>query len=128
MHRLPPRSTLFPYTTLFRSWDNPERARQVIAQLKPLNGLIEPFQDLEKAIGDLGALCELADEDASLEGDVATELQTLEKRFGASELRAMLSGPQDAATAFLRVPAGGGRTDACDCDQTLMRLYTSLAE
>jgi peptide chain release factor 2 len=109
-------------------WDNPEKARQVIAQLKPLNGLIEPFLELERSIGDLGALCELAGEDGSLEAEVDSEVQKLEKKFGEFELRAMLSGAQDASSAFLRVQAGGGGTEACDWAQMLMRMYTRWAE
>src|SRR5256885_7298546 len=34
MIRRPPRSTLFPYTTLFRSSRNPESAGQAIAQVR----------------------------------------------------------------------------------------------
>src|SRR5260370_25976195 len=29
MIRRPPRSTLFPYTTLFRSWDHPHRSQRI---------------------------------------------------------------------------------------------------
>jgi peptide chain release factor 2 len=109
-------------------WDNQEKARQVIAQLKPLNGLLEPFQELTVSIGDLGALGELADEDASLEPEVEAELGKLETKFNDFELRAMLSGPQDASSAFLRIQAGGGGTEACDWAQMLLRMYTRWAE
>ncbi len=109
-------------------WDNPEKARQIIGQLKPINGLLGPFDDLSKAIGDLGALCELAEEDASLDGDLEKELAKCEKRFDEFELRAMLSGPMDASNAFLRIQAGGGGTEACDWAQILMRMYTRWAE
>ena len=50
-------------------WDNQEKAQQIIQQLKPLNGLINPFEALESNGGDLNALCELCEEDASLEGN-----------------------------------------------------------
>ena len=43
-------------------WDNPEKAQQTIQQLKPLNGLLKPFEDLESAIGDVGAMAELSAE------------------------------------------------------------------
>jgi peptide chain release factor 2 len=109
-------------------WDNQEKARQVIAQLKPLNGLLEPFQELTVSIGDLGALGELADEDASLEPEVEAELGKLETKFNDFELRAMLSGPQDASSAFLRIQAGGGGTEACDWAQMLLRMYTRWSE
>ena len=109
-------------------WDNQEKAKSVIGQLKPLNGLLEPYQGLETAIGDLTALCELAGEDASLEPEVDGEVVKLEKQYADFELRAMLSGPQDASDAFLRVQAGGGGTEACDWAQMLMRMYTRWAE
>jgi len=109
-------------------WDHPEKARGVIGQLKPLNGLLGPFEELSSGIADLGALKELAAEDASLEADLEKELQTLEVKFGEFELRAMLSGPQDASNAFLRIQAGGGGTEACDWAQILLRMYTRWAE
>ena len=109
-------------------WDNQEKAKSVIGQLKPLNGLLEPYQGLEIAIGDLTALCEMAGEDVSLEPEVDCEVVKLEKQYADFELRAMLSGPQDASDAFLRVQAGGGGTEACDWAQMLMRMYTRWAE
>ena len=54
-------------------WDNPEKAQQVIGQLKPLNALLKPFEELEIAIADLQALAELAEEDGSLEGELEGE-------------------------------------------------------
>jgi peptide chain release factor 2 len=109
-------------------WDNPEKARQTIAQLKPINGLLDPFLELDKAIGDLGALGELAEEDTSLEPEVESELKKLETQFDEFELKAMLAGPQDASDAFLRLQAGGGGTEACDWAQMLLRMYTRWAE
>src|SRR5262249_52604005 len=44
------------------------------------------------------------------------------------ELRAMLSGPQDASNAYLRIQAGTGGTEACDWAQMLMRMYARWAE
>src|SRR2546422_4855314 len=39
MIRRPPRSTLFPYTTLFRSWEADPRARAILTELLPGIGL-----------------------------------------------------------------------------------------
>src|SRR5881227_480207 len=96
-------------------WDNQERAQQIIQQLKPLNDLLKPAEDLETAKGDLQVLVELAEEDTQLEA----ELATFEKRLGDFELRAMLSGPYDAGDAFLSIQAGTGGTEACDWAQML---------
>lgn len=109
-------------------WDNPEKAQQIIQQLKPLNALIKPFEELENTIGDLNALAELAEEEASLEGELQGELGKVEHLLEDFELRAMLSGPQDASNAYLKIQAGTGGTEACDWAQMLLRLYGRWAE
>jgi peptide chain release factor 2 len=109
-------------------WDNPEKAQEFIGMLKPLNGLLKPYEELEVAAGDLQALTELADEDASLEAELEHELDLFEKRLEEFEMRSMLDGPQDASNAYLRIQAGTGGTEACDWAQMLMRMYARWAE
>ncbi len=109
-------------------WDNPEKAQQVIGQLKPLNGLLKPYEELEAAADDMRTLAELADEDEGLERELETELGPFEQRLAEFELRAMLDGPQDASNAFLRIQAGTGGTEACDWAQMLLRMYARWAE
>jgi peptide chain release factor 2 len=109
-------------------WDNPEKAQQTIQQLKPLNGLLKPFEDLESAVDDVGAMAELAAEDASLDPELDLELVKAEKSLDDFELRALFSGPHDASNAYLTIQAGAGGTEACDWAQMLMRLYARWAE
>jgi len=109
-------------------WDNPDKAQAVIAQLKPLNGLLKPYEDMAAEAGDLQALAELAEEDASLDAELEQQLPSFEKRLAEFELRAMLDGPQDASNAYLRIQAGTGGTEACDWAQMLMRMYARWAE
>src|SRR5262245_58409439 len=109
-------------------WDNPERAQGVIAQIKPLNGVIKPFEELESAAGDVQAMAELAEEDPAAEGDLEQELAAFEKRLADFEMRSMLSGPQDASNAYLRIQAGAGGTEACDWAQMLLRMFSRWAE
>lgn len=109
-------------------WDNPDKAQQTIGQLKPLNGLLRPFGDLEDAAGDLKALAELSEEDAGLEGELDSELHKIEKRLDDFELQSILSGPQDASNAYVKIQAGTGGTDACDWAQILVRMYGRWAE
>ena len=109
-------------------WDNPEKAQQVVQQLKPLNGLINPFEALSASAEDLNALCELCAEDDSLEPELQKELFAIEKKLEAFDLRAMFTGSQDASNAFLQISAGTGGTEACDWAQMLFRMYTRWAE
>ena len=107
-------------------WDNPEKAQEIIGRLKPLNGLLKPYEELAEQGGNLQALAELSDEDAVLDAELETELTALEKKLGDFEMRAMLSGSQDASNAYLRIQAGTGGTEACDWAEMLMRMYAPL--
>ena len=109
-------------------WDSQDQAKKVIGQLKPLNGLLNPYQDLSAIIADIGAMGELCDEDPSLEPELDRELAKAQSRLDSFELKAMLSGPADSNNAFLRIQAGAGGTDACDWAQMLMRMYMRWAE
>lgn len=109
-------------------WDNPEKAQQTIQQLKPINGLLNPYAALQASLEDLKALAQLSEEDASLDEELGQELTNFEKNLRDFELRAMLSGAQDGSNAFVRIQAGTGGTDACDWAQMLVRQYTRWAE
>ena len=92
-------------------WDNPDKAQQTIQQLKPLNALLKPFEELEAAASDLQALAELSEEDASLDEELDTELRRISAKLEDFELKSMLSGSQDASNAYLRIQAGTGGTE-----------------
>jgi peptide chain release factor 2 len=109
-------------------WDNSEKAQQVINQLKPLNGLLKPYEEMSAQAGDLQTMAELAAEDTDLEAELERELGPFEKKLAEFELRALLSGPQDASNAYLRIQAGTGGTEACDWAQMLLRMYARWAE
>src|SRR5262245_53002603 len=109
-------------------WNNPEKAQQTIQQLKPLNGVLKPMEDLNAAVGDVQALAELAEEDDSLDTELDTELRDVERKLDDFELQSMLSGSQDASNAYLKIQAGSGGTEACDWAQMLMRMYARWAE
>jgi peptide chain release factor 2 len=109
-------------------WDNQDKAKETIQKLKPLNALLKPWEELEGAVGDIGALAELAEDDEGMEGELVETLPGAEKRLDEFEFRAMMSGPQDASNAFLRIQAGAGGTDACDWAQMLLRMYARWAE
>ena len=104
-------------------WDNAEKAQSVIGQLKPLNGLLKPFGDLEDAAGDLRALADLSEEDAGLEVELDAELSKIEARLAEFELQSILSGPQDASNAYVKIQAGTGGTDACDWAKCSCGMY-----
>ncbi len=109
-------------------WDNPDRAQQIIGQVKPLNALLKPYEELEAQGEEITTLAELAEEDAGLEAELEQKLPRFEKRVEEFELKAMLDGPQDASNTYLRIQAGAGGTEACDWAGMLQRMYTRWAE
>src|SRR5258708_10530186 len=62
MIRRPPRSTLFPYTTLFRS----EQAQKVMRRRSQLEGAINKANYLQTSLGDIEVMLEFAHKDESM--------------------------------------------------------------
>lgn len=109
-------------------WDNPERAKSTIQQVKVLNAVVKPHEELTKTAADLSAMVELAEEDQSFEAELETELKKAREKFVDFELKAMMSGKQDSANALVTLKPGAGGTDACDFAEMLFRMYTRWAQ
>ncbi len=109
-------------------WDNQENAQKTIQALKPLNALLKPYDELQSAIGDLGALAELAEEEPSLEDDMQAEVDKVSTLYDRFELQAMMSGRHDGNNAIVSIKPGAGGTDACDWAEIMLRMYTKWAQ
>jgi peptide chain release factor 2 len=111
-------------------WNDQEKAKATIAELKGLNSLLKPFEDLVRQADNLQATIELAEEAETIEFDeeIRSACKQAEADFTAFEFRSMLGGPNDHCNAFVRVHAGAGGTEACDWAEMLMRMYLMWAE
>ena len=109
-------------------WDNQEGAQKVIQALKPLNGLLKPFEELSTTMGDLEVLAEMAGEDPSLEVELNGEVEKTARLYENFELQAMMSGRHDSYNAIVSIKPGAGGTDACDWAEMMMRMYTRWAQ
>jgi len=111
-------------------WQNREDAEAVLTQLNRLRSKYEPWETLVAAFGDFADLYELAltENDSSLEGDIAGELESLEKKYEDLNLLSLLGQENDDASAFLTIHSGAGGTEACDWVSMLLRMYTRWAE
>jgi peptide chain release factor 2 len=111
-------------------WNDQERAKEVIAELKTLNAVLKPFESLGRQGGDLEASLELAEEmgDDSFDADIRVASEKALADFEEFELRSMLSGPNDHCSAFITIHAGAGGTEACDWAEMLLRMYLMWAE
>jgi peptide chain release factor 2 len=111
-------------------WDNPQAARDVIAEANELKSWIQPHQELTQKAADLdelGALLEL-DADPQLEGEFNAELARLEQEIEKLELRTMLRGADDARDAILTIHPGAGGTESQDWAEMLFRMYSRYAQ
>ncbi|MGO9466944.1 MAG: peptide chain release factor 2 [Isosphaeraceae bacterium] len=111
-------------------WNDQEKAKEVIQELKTLNTVLRPFEDLVRQADNLGASIELAEEAVTNEFDeeILAASQQAETDFSSFEFRSMLSGPNDHCNAFLTIHAGAGGTEACDWAEMLLRMYLMWAE
>jgi peptide chain release factor 2 len=106
-------------------WDDPEKAKTVVGEVKALKALIDPLAAMLRDIDDLTALYELGEEagdSASLE-EADRALAELEKRAERVELQSLLDGKNDARNCFVQIHAGAGGTEAQDWAEMLLRMY-----
>ena len=108
-------------------WDKPERAQQVIGQLKSLRTVLKPLLEVGQAAEELQGLLEFAAEDESMEAEVAGELDRLEACIADLELKSLLNGPHDSSGAIMSINARDGGTDANDWAEMLLRMYSQWA-
>ena len=111
-------------------WNHPEQAQELMQSISGLRDSLQPWEALERRLGDLTALAELAaeGEDTGLEGELASELAGARAEFERLELATVLSGKYDAANAVVTITAGAGGTESCDWAEMLLRMYQMWAE
>ena len=108
-------------------WNNNEKAQATVGELKSINSILKPLDEAIAVGTDLAALEELAREDGSLEPELATETDRLEKLVASLELASLLSGPHDSFDALVSINARDGGTDANDWAEMLLRMYSAWA-
>jgi peptide chain release factor 2 len=111
-------------------WDDNDKAREVIQQVKELKGWLEPFDSLATRARDALELEEMLaeEEDSELAAELEREAGALEAELEAFEVRSLLQGPDDHRGALLEISSGAGGTESQDWAQMLMRMYTRWAE
>jgi peptide chain release factor 2 len=111
-------------------WNDQDQAKEIIQELKTLNAVLKPFEELGRQADDLEALLELAEEsgDDEFDAEIQAAQQKALEDFEAFELRSMLGGPNDHCNVFITIHAGAGGTEACDWAEMLLRMYLMWAE
>ncbi len=111
-------------------WDNPQTARDVIAEANELKSWLEPHDELMRKVHELDELATLleAEVDVALEEELNQEIARLEQDIEKLELRTMLRGADDARDAILTIHPGAGGTESQDWAEMLFRMYTRYAQ
>jgi peptide chain release factor 2 len=111
-------------------WDQPERTRAVVEDVRTLKRWLEPHDDLRQRIADALELAHLIadDPDPAVAAGLVQELARATADLRALELRTMLQGPEDQRGALLTVHPGAGGTESQDWAEMLVRMYTRWAE
>ena len=110
-------------------WDDQERAREVIAEIKKLKEVVEPFDTLSSKVQELLEMEALLEQepDDSVSAELEREVSALDEQVPAFEVRSLLAGPDDRRDAMLEISAGAGGTEAQDWASMLMRMYERWA-
>ncbi|MCA8996942.1 MAG: peptide chain release factor 2 [Planctomycetaceae bacterium] len=111
-------------------WDNQEKAQELIAELRRINAIIKPMNEIVRGRDDVEVLLEFAEEDETDEivAEIDQAIYTLESKLDAIELQASMKNPEDAGNCYLSVQAGEGGTDSADFADMLMRMYLRWCE
>jgi len=99
-------------------------------QLAEQKGVVQPWRELEKKVADIAELIALAseEEDALLEAEIQSEIETVTSRLDELELEMAFSGEYDTRNAILAIHAGAGGTESQDWTEILLRMYLRWAE
>jgi len=112
-------------------WENPEQAQKTMQALSKARDEVVPWHDLRRRLDDAAVLLELASGEADAEayaGEIGTELSGVAATLAELEIRTLLSGPHDHASAILELKPGAGGTESCDWAAMLLRMYLRWAE
>ena len=109
-------------------WNHQDQARKTIREFKTLKLIMDPLDDLEKALGDIPVMLEMGAEDPALLEEADQAITTATQRVDQLELQSLYVGPHDPGDCFIQIHAGAGGTEACDWADMLLRMYLRYFE
>jgi peptide chain release factor 2 len=111
-------------------WTEPEKAQQVMLELKTLREETAPLHKLKAASEDLGVAIVLAEEedDATLWQEAKQNAALILQELDRLELALLFRGRYDANAAIIAIHPGAGGTESQDWAAMLLRMYSRWAE
>ncbi len=109
-------------------WNDQEQAQKILKERRRLAGAIETANFYDRELADLEVLFEFAEADPASLAELEQRLRALQQKVEADETQMLLSGPNDANNAIVRIQSGAGGTDAQDWAEMLLRMYLRWCE
>jgi len=104
--------------------------KPLLQEKRRLSDMIELWAHLRQAKEDLGEWLSMAREDQGQDilDALGEQVDALTEHLRETELRTLLSGPQDVSAALLEIHSGAGGTEAQDWAEMLLRMYQRWSE
>jgi peptide chain release factor 2 len=109
-------------------WDDPENAQEVGRKRARVEKRIAAGESIESKSEELDVLLDLRKEGESVEGDIESLVDQLEKEVNSIELTMKLSGEHDLRDAIVSIHPGAGGTESQDWAEMLLRMYLRYCE
>ncbi|WP_211427369.1 peptide chain release factor 2 [Chloracidobacterium aggregatum] len=109
-------------------WNDQEQAQKILKERRRLAEAIETAAFYDRETADLEVLFEFAEADPASLAELEQRLGALQQKVEADETQMLLSGPNDANNAIVRIQSGAGGTDAQDWAEMLLRMYLRWCE
>ena len=109
-------------------WEDREHAAAVSGEHSRTKRRLEAFRKLAGELGDLEALVELDDGEASLQAELVEQLGQIEQELERLEEERLFRGKYDGGDAVVTVHSGAGGTDSQDWAEMMLRMYLRWAQ
>ncbi len=111
-------------------WDDADGAQRILQERTRLGKSLQTFLDAESSLADTSLLFEMAHDENDRESliEAVSALDVVDEAVDSLEFAQMLSGENDAESAFVDINSGAGGTEACDWAEMLLRMYLRWAE
>ncbi|MBI4749493.1 MAG: peptide chain release factor 2 [Acidobacteria bacterium] len=109
-------------------WNDQEQAQKILKQRSRTEEAVHQAERFDRTVADVEVLFEFAAEDESSYTELSSTLTKLAQEVEAVEAKMLMSGPNDANNAIVRIQSGAGGTDAQDWAEMLLRMYVRWCE
>ncbi|MDI6453413.1 peptide chain release factor 2 [Peloplasma aerotolerans] len=109
-------------------WSDTNQAKKITKQATEIRQKLDEFSDLEKQHKNLVDWFEISEEGTEEWDVLETDLETLQKKLKAFEIKTLLNEPYDANNTIIELHPGAGGTESQDWCDMLYRMYTRYAQ